>query len=125
MERMRRRLLCQPAAGRQAREMIRTVLPAKAGCDVELASLMVSELVSNAVRHGCPDRGYIEVEVTAERGRLTMRVVQPGRLFDPVWVRRRQPGKDRGWGIMLIERLAANWGIDDSAVWVEMPLIGS
>jgi hypothetical protein len=47
-------------------------------------------------------------------------VSQTGPLFDPEEVRRRQPGKDRGWGILLVQGLCPSWGVGPQGVWAEV-----
>ena len=96
-------------------------LPATARNDV---LLLVSELVANAVRHAGvgPDR-YLRVELRRWPRRVRVEVIDPGGHFAPV---RPRPINDEpgGWGLVLVERIAARWGIGHGApgnrVWFEV-----
>lgn len=105
-----------------ARRIVATALVAW-GYDevVELAELVVSELVSNAVRHA-GDCGDLEVTVSADDDvvRLTVADGSPRRpqlRQDPVL-------GEGGLGLRLVERVALHWGVDAEAggkrVWVEL-----
>jgi anti-sigma regulatory factor (Ser/Thr protein kinase) len=74
--------------------------------DMETAILLLSEIVSNAVRHG--DRGRaIKLTVRRAGRRLRVSVRNDGR-FRPPPMRRDEPG---GWGLVLVQQLASRWGI--------------
>lgn len=86
--------------------------------------LLVSELVSNAVRHsGAPAGAPLRVTVRFGTGALRVEVEDPGTGFDPA---RRSPGDDpeSGWGLALVEILSDRWGVDPrprTRVWFELP----
>ena len=77
------------------------------------ANVMVSELVSNAFRHG---EGRIELTVESDAGGVRAEVHDEGSgtiaTPDP------RPARG-GWGLLFVERLADSWGVadDDSRVW--------
>ena len=82
--------------------------------------LLVSELVTNAVRHAEGEAVRLVVAITA--GVLRVEVHDPGRGFT-----RRDPPSDpmrsSGWGLVLVEELSDRWGVDGSPrtrVWFEM-----
>jgi GAF domain-containing protein/anti-sigma regulatory factor (Ser/Thr protein kinase) len=83
----------------------------------EAARLLVSELVTNAVRHG---RGAIALSLDgdAEHVRVAVRDEGSGGLR-----RREHPSADGGFGLNLVEALASRWGIEEGAahVWFELP----
>jgi anti-sigma regulatory factor (Ser/Thr protein kinase) len=87
------------------------------------AQLLVSELVSNVVRHaanGSPPRAVTRVWLTAER--LRVDVVDRGDGFRP---RAQLPrdGAESGWGLPLVAELADDWGVvpgHGSWVWFEL-----
>ena len=90
-----------------------------AGVRSDLA-VVVSELVTNAVRHGA---GEIHL-VLSMVGEARLRVAvsdegPPGRLGIPA--RRRV---ETGRGLFIVERLAASWGVEAGAVgktvWCEL-----
>jgi anti-sigma regulatory factor (Ser/Thr protein kinase) len=86
--------------------------------------LLVTELVANAVRHAGvgPDQ-YLRIELRRWPRRIRVEVVDPGSHFVPVRPRpiTEEPG---GWGLVLVERIAARWGVRHGApgtrVWFEL-----
>jgi anti-sigma regulatory factor (Ser/Thr protein kinase) len=87
----------------------------------EAAVLLVSELVTNAVRHA-RDTGAIGLELASVGTGLRMEV-QDG---DPHWrLKPSSPDDDEsGFGFVLVDSLAGRWGIRrvsaGKAVWVEL-----
>jgi anti-sigma regulatory factor (Ser/Thr protein kinase) len=85
--------------------------------------LLVSELVTNGVRHADLAPGQrIELRVQVAAGRVRVEVEDPGPGFRP---RPRRSGdrRDDGWGLYLVEHIADRWGVIDgppSIVWFEM-----
>ena len=89
---------------------------------LENLRLLVSELVTNAYRHGGLAIGQ-EIELTAwlRDGTVRVEVVDPGAGFsrprDPT------PDADSGWGLYLVEHIADRWGVDargGTCVWFEL-----
>ncbi|MEV6695017.1 STAS domain-containing protein [Micromonospora sp. NPDC051196] len=119
--RMRVRLEPVAAACRRARELVadacaRWDLPAA----VEPASIVLSELVGNVVRHaGTP----MQVTLTLRRPWLHLAVVDGSRdAAEPGRPGERDEG---GRGLLLVRELAARWGSapagDGKAVWATLP----
>jgi anti-sigma regulatory factor (Ser/Thr protein kinase) len=84
------------------------------------AMIVVTELVSNAVRHARRVRGgHIVVTLSREPDCLRIEVRDPGTGFVPT------PGEsDGGWGLPLVDRLSRDWGIrggDATVVWCVIP----
>lgn len=85
--------------------------------------LLVSEVVSNAVRHSA-DQTEAPVRLVATFGEQTIRVVvtDAGIGFTP---RPRDPGRTHdGYGLYLLEKVATRWGVEsrgDTKVWFELP----
>jgi anti-sigma regulatory factor (Ser/Thr protein kinase) len=88
------------------------------------AALLVSEVVTNSVRHaGMPD-GEIRVHAEVDEETLRVEVIDGG----PGFVRRppqaRPDAEDPGgWGLVLVDRLADRWGVDrdgPTRVWFEI-----
>src|SRR5581483_1936210 len=82
------------------------------------AALVLSELVSNAVRHG---GGCVELRVQAHEGRVRLSVADGSSVVP----RRREPDDAGGRGSAVIEALSTGWGGQDheggKRVWVELP----
>jgi anti-sigma regulatory factor (Ser/Thr protein kinase) len=87
------------------------------------AELLVSELVSNSVRHArMPVGGSLEVRTEVDHGVLRVEVFDPGSGRE---VAPRKPDTEGGggFGLMLVERLARRWGAETYAgtrVWFEL-----
>lgn len=86
--------------------------------------LLTSELVSNAVKYG-PVGGHVAVRVTREDGALRVDVADQGRQ-SPV-MRRPEPTAASGRGLMFVDVLASEWGVDHPAgggkrVWFRVRL---
>jgi len=103
-------------APRRARELLREQGPELGTERLEVAALLVSELVTNAVQHGA---GEI---------RLTMEITRSGARFavsdegGGTPVVRAEPGADGGWGLRLVVQLAKRWGVQQgrTVVWFEL-----
>lgn len=78
--------------------------------------LLVSELVSNSVRHGRSND--IDVKVTARGGWIRVEVTDKGPGF-PI-----DAPRGEGLGLAIVEKLADRWGMQDGAqkftVWAEL-----
>lgn len=88
---------------------------------VDNAALLVSEVVSNSVRHaGLGAADAIEVRVRGSRAMLHVDVIDPGPGFEP----QVQPREDDGgWGLWLLNQLATRWGVehaDTTRVWFDL-----
>jgi two-component sensor histidine kinase len=77
------------------------------------ANLMVSELVTNAYRHGS-GRIELTVESGSEGVRATVHDEGTGTIAEP------HPRPERGgWGLFFVNQLADGWGVEPGAsrVW--------
>jgi len=89
----------------------------------ETLRLVVSEVVTNSVRHGQGGRdGCLELIVEAGPDRLRLEIVDEGPGFEPTPTAglSDRPG---GWGLFLVDSLADRWGVEASPrtrVWLEM-----
>jgi integral membrane sensor domain MASE1/anti-sigma regulatory factor (Ser/Thr protein kinase) len=112
-----------PAEARRALAPLAAALDTQAYLDL---SLLVSELVTNSVRHArLRPRDLVRLQVALADRVVRVEVSDPGEGFgadvrEPV---ARGPG---GWGLFLTERLADRWGIDReggwTTVWLEMDI---
>jgi anti-sigma regulatory factor (Ser/Thr protein kinase) len=96
-------------------------LPATVRHDV---LLLITELVANAVRHGGvgPEQ-CLRIELRRWPRRVRVEVADPGGHFGRV--RPRASADDTGgWGLVLVERIAARWGVghgtSGTRVWFEV-----
>jgi anti-sigma regulatory factor (Ser/Thr protein kinase) len=108
-----------PGDARRALEGLKPVLGEHV---YQETSLLVSELVTNSVRHAMlPPDEVIRLRVRTEEDRVHVDVVDPGPGFD---LKAISPGSpESGWGLRLLNRLATRWGVrrnDDTTVWFEL-----
>jgi integral membrane sensor domain MASE1/anti-sigma regulatory factor (Ser/Thr protein kinase) len=87
-------------------------------------SLLVSELVTNSVRHGgLSPRDLIRLHVGLSDRVIRVEVSDPGEGFGAS-IPGPTPGEPGGWGLFLTERLADRWGVDRengwTTVWLEV-----
>jgi anti-sigma regulatory factor (Ser/Thr protein kinase) len=116
---LRMRLGSGPDAAAEAR---RAIAELRADLDpplMETLRLLVTELVTNSVRHTRAD--MILLKVLVGRGSVWTEVTDEGPGFDAD----RAGGAERtGWGLFLVERLAERWGVnkdaDGTKVWFEL-----
>jgi anti-sigma regulatory factor (Ser/Thr protein kinase) len=90
--------------------------------------LLVSEIVTNSVRHSSPPAGsLIDLEISARNGSVHVEVLDGGVGFVP---RARQPGQSQGsgWGLHLVDCLAQRWGVERkprARVWFDVERLGA
>lgn len=110
-----------PVAAGQAREHIRAQLEVWDLDDLVMTTeLLVSELVSNVIRHA---QGPVRLRLL--RGRTLVCEVSDGSLTTP-HVRRASATDESGRGLQLVSALAQRWGARYTAsgksIWTEQPL---
>lgn len=81
--------------------------------------LVVSELVTNAVRHG---RGDIELQIDFDGARVRGNVRDEGEGF-ATNARTHAAGQVGGNGLHIVEQVASGWGVHQASarVWFELP----
>ena len=108
-------------APRQARCQV-----AKLGTDLDrplldVTQLLVTEVVTNSVRHAGAEA--VELGISVDPGRVRVEVANPGTPFEPQ-SREEASDPDPGWGLYLVDELSDAWGVDgDEArqrVWFEL-----
>jgi anti-sigma regulatory factor (Ser/Thr protein kinase) len=110
-----------PEAAAEAR---RAIAKLRADLDpplMETLRLLVTELVTNSVRHTAADS--VTLRVAIGKSAVLTEVADTGPGFDPQCVE--QSGDENsGWGLFLVQRLAEKWGVKhDGAskrVWFEL-----
>jgi anti-sigma regulatory factor (Ser/Thr protein kinase) len=108
-------------APREAREILRRVGPDLPADVLDDAALLVSELVTNTVRHASTGPGS-RLRLRAEQlpGGIRVEVLDWGPGFT---LQTARPREDGGFGLLLVRRLATRWGIeraDTTRVWFEI-----
>lgn len=86
--------------------------------------LLVTELVTNGVRHGS-ERGPVAIVVELDDERVRVEVTDGGRGFSPPSAPMPRGDGTGGWGLQLVDRVATNWGVeirDETRVWFELAL---
>ena len=113
-------LPCTPSAPARARGALNQMEGRISADRMRDVRLLVSELVTNAVRHAGGEAVRLIVALTG--GTLRIEVHDPGHGFV-----HRPPSDDplraSGWGLVLVEELSDRWGIDHNPrtrVWFEM-----
>jgi anti-sigma regulatory factor (Ser/Thr protein kinase) len=110
-----------PEAGALAR---RAIADLRADLDpplMETLRLLVTELVTNSVRHTAAD--FVTLKVAVGKSAVLTEVSDTGPGFAPECVE--QAGADdTGWGLFLVQRLASAWGVKHEGpakrVWFEL-----
>jgi anti-sigma regulatory factor (Ser/Thr protein kinase) len=87
--------------------------------------LLVSELVTNCVRHAhAGEAAPVELAVRLGAGTIRVEVHDGGAGFHAGRTPRLR-GAEGGYGLYLVERMASRWGVDTHAgtrVWFELDL---
>ena len=111
-----------------ARRALAGLFPFVADEQFHYAELLVSELVTNSVRHaGLGPGDEVRVTIRLEDSTLRVEVADPGAGFDPAVQRDRPRARDApttgGYGLFLVAELATRWGVshdDITLVWFEL-----
>jgi len=114
-----------PRAARAAFERLESEFPRER---FEDARLLLSELVTNAVKYG--GEGSLRIDVRQVDGAIHVEVIDRGAGFA---ARKAADARDRddlelvgGWGLPLVEKLADDWGSFEGSthVWFRIGLDG-
>lgn len=119
------RELDSAATARQAIGELTGQLPEDVVGDVRL---LVSELVTNALRHsGLTETDSITLSVRLGVENVRVEVTDPGSGFDPA-LTPTDPQDADGWGLYLVKTLSDAWGVQAQAggtlVWFELRRAG-
>jgi anti-sigma regulatory factor (Ser/Thr protein kinase) len=84
------------------------------------ARLLLSEVVSNAVRHGEGEQIRVLIDAV-QGGELRCEVMDEGHGFVPK-ARDKPSTVEGGWGLHLVETLSRRWGVREGSthVWFEL-----
>lgn len=112
------------AVARHALDGLDGRMPADQLGDVRL---LVSELVTNAVRHAdMAEEDAIRLTVQVTGTAVRVEVADPGAGFEPE-PPPEDPARASGWGLFLVETLADRWGVErggGTLVWFELDRSG-
>jgi anti-sigma regulatory factor (Ser/Thr protein kinase) len=106
-------LALDPDSAAEARRALGEVSDHLSPRRLEDAQLLVSELVTNAIRHAGLD---------ADDRALRIEVRDPGRGFE-VSEPAPDPARPSGWGLYLVRELSDRWGVErseETRVWFEL-----
>jgi len=109
---LERTLLARPQAAGEARRALRSLAVPSATRDT--LALVVSELVTNAVRHaGLSAGASVDLRVTSSPGLVRLAVRDRGQGFSPpACEARADPLAVGGQGLVIIAALSEAWGVD-------------
>jgi anti-sigma regulatory factor (Ser/Thr protein kinase) len=118
-------LFPRPQAAKEARDGVDRLAERVAPEILDDVRLLVSELVTNSVRHGAvPQDGRIELRAALTSSAVRVEVIDTSGGFTSA-TRTRSENRAGGWGLYLVQRIASRWGIDSSGeqttrVWFEI-----
>ncbi|HEX8074935.1 MAG TPA: ATP-binding protein [Thermoleophilaceae bacterium] len=112
-----------PAAASEARAALELLEGHADPNSLDDVRLLVSELVTNSVRHaGLSSGSKVALAASASDNTLRVEVSDEGPGFDPT-PRSAARTDAGGWGLHLVDRIADRWGVDRRsamAVWFEI-----
>jgi anti-sigma regulatory factor (Ser/Thr protein kinase) len=113
-------LAADPISARAARQLIEAALQRWGDDDsTEVAALLTTELVTNAIVHARTDFG---LRVGTDQRRLRVEVSDSSR--DPPRLIPIEEAREHGRGLHLVDALSTSWGVDWTAdgksVWFEL-----
>lgn len=124
---VRRRVLRDPQAGETARRELRALGAGLDSGEIDVTSLLLTELVANGVKHaGDAAGGELTLEIAVSDTVIRVAVGDGGAGFTPV-PRDADPTAGH-WGLQLVERLADRWDVDHetgTVVWFELDRVPS
>jgi anti-sigma regulatory factor (Ser/Thr protein kinase) len=88
---------------------------------METLRLLVTELITNSVRHTAADD--VTLRVAIGKSAVLTEVADTGPGFEPECMEK-AGNEDTGWGLFLVQRLADKWGVKHDGpskrVWFEL-----
>lgn len=106
------------APGIARRRLARSFAAALDARQLQTATLLTSELVTNALLHGA---GHITLHASLDRERLLVEVIDEGEGLDSR-PRRRDRDQTGGYGLQIVDSEATRWGTHAGTthVWFEL-----
>jgi anti-sigma regulatory factor (Ser/Thr protein kinase) len=100
-----------------ARRALRTPPLELHSAEYDVAALLTTELIANAVEHtGIGSRGTVCLDVALDEERLLVTVGDEGPGFVPAQ-RAADAPLDSHWGLHLVDELADRWGVTAEPEW--------
>lgn len=116
----------RPDSVPHARQALDDLTGLASQASLEDVRLLVSELVTNSIRHGHLSSDQdIWLRADVEGDTLHVEVRDPGGGFELQPRISEMEDHDSGWGLYLVGRLAERWGVSadgSTLVWFEIPL---
>jgi anti-sigma regulatory factor (Ser/Thr protein kinase) len=112
-----------PAAARKALTALNGSLHLVSETRLRDAQLLVSELVTNAVRHGSRASRKVNMTVYAMPDMMRVEVTDEGEGFDLSGLPKPSSERTGGWGLAIVAAVAHRWGVDHergTTVWFEI-----
>jgi anti-sigma regulatory factor (Ser/Thr protein kinase) len=125
------RVPVSPAAAASARHAVAGLRPFLDADVRENAELLVSELVTNSIRHAdLAEPDTVEIKLEASNEAVLVEVADCGRGFggrrpgpSARAAQAAEPERTSGWGLFLVDQIASRWGIveaGETRVWFEL-----
>ena len=121
ISRLHMRLRPGPEAAGEGRHALDPLEGALADEQLDTLRLLVTELITNSVRHARD--GWIELDLDLFANAIRVQVVDRGEGFEPPETPRPHRDRPGGWGLCLVDRMASRWGVareDATRVWFEL-----
>jgi anti-sigma regulatory factor (Ser/Thr protein kinase) len=121
--RLHMQLKAGPQAASEGRHALDQLDASLAPDQLSELRLLVTELVTNSVRHGTQRDDWITLDVEVCVDGIRVVVTDRGPGFEPSSPPRPHPDRPGGWGLCLVDRLADRWGVvtnGATAVWFEL-----
>lgn len=93
----------------------------------DIVELLVSEVVTNAYRHGRPP---VRVAISLSQQRIRVEVHDHGPAFEPPVITQNDLDMTGGWGLAIVAGLSSSWGVTAKSwdlgkrVWFELDTEG-
>ena len=118
--------VCLPSdfrAAGAARQTMRSLEPYMSTETMQDLNLLVTELVSNSVKHASlmDDQG-IEVDANPSGRAIRVEVTNPG---GAQLANKLERATESGWGLLLVSKIASRWGVTTNGstmIWFEIDL---
>jgi anti-anti-sigma factor len=87
------------------------------------AKVLLTELVTNAIRHGARADGWVRLIVRELDRMLRIEVTDSGELDGVPAIKPPRPDQVGGWGLQVVDSIATRWGVTNDSgrtVWCEL-----